>query len=1642
MEYPLYEYYLSSTLSLEEIVDDFVADYYLAHHGRTKVDKIFRKVMSSSKIASIDAFSIEKQLMPSFIDFGAAVNSVLWFAFQSNETQALAVLYAFVNWSKRVNSKYNFCTEEELRDEALKIFKKYNIVEEMPDSKFHHNSSLIGNTLDTQATKRNDSISQTKSSEPTDSNDIEVHVNNFSDTSTENISSEEKLTKEDVDRLIMIDLKDLSREQQTAMIYIAGFFAYDICYKNSFDYEPTPYVEFLQKFSLRPMDVLDIITMSSYSFHDYFDVIKNIRKGYGKDYFYDICLQLKDIKRNVYSDGIFYFMVSHDDSKYHICSFLKGDALDSFIKPEYLKTMREVADLKELPLPIEADYLNEDQKQALYFYINFFIFTTDSNIVFRILRYYQVHLCLSDIECSDIINNEEDEEGHLKVLKTINNVQELDYFLYHCVVIFDITRPYHLKDKFLRMIGELGISIDDLRRRIRPYESTDVTHFFDKTEDDSAFEVVDTVVTKDDIKNGILDEYGVLYSKNGHRLIKATKALEDYTVREGTLVICDNAFSQCGNNKNVLKKVILPDTVVTIGSSAFAFNEQLEYVNIPASVEVINECNPFVGCNNLHALQLDTKEYIKDGTLLYDKNHTVLLANLPSQLNHGFVKSWKLLEFARLFGKCKLGTFSDKETGNTYKMLFFIDKDEEYKYVSFSKSIGELNPTQIVDRKNHLVIAKNGSGNYILYGGYQSILTEQRSNVELAQGLERIAENAFLNDKDIESVDFPSTLVSIGDNAFGNCLSLRRLFFMDIVKNISSNAFNGCDIISQISFPYNEGNIDFFQNFANNINSKKYKGEFEFYASGDSNLGLLGVLLDHFTEHIVSNDSLKKERNSSSSASTITSDIQEYLKTSSQSSKKETNEKVGGDNNFNYEASYKRHGLTIMMLRPGISFLYFSPYDKDNDNLPSWIWQDKGSISCKDNVYIQEAYPFVWIIKQWKDKSTFCKLLDILNEQYNDLYLDVLDKSATEIYEDIKHHINPFSLGNDIEKIKTQLQFAWIDLHSILRFCVYFKDNIASLADRSKSYSNLFDCTSLDDLCIYSWASVRNTDEGISDNSFVDELDSCMTVDELRNSFIDNLGVRYSKDKKKLLRAPEDMECDHYSIIEGTLVIADHAFENCFFIKSITIPQGVKILGRDSLRSDSLKEIDIPATVNKIFGNPFSPKTFVKISEGSRFFKIENETLYTIDGKTLISCHSTNSSFEIPSTVECIGEKAFLHCNLENVIIPNSVNEICNEAFEGNHLSSLCIPSSVTSIGDKAFSYCDIRSIQFSKGLKSIGNYAFSESSRLESVDFPEGLLSIGDHAFFNCYNIKTITLPKSIVSVGEGAFWGCYLRCIRVNILSYKRIKSMLSKYANLIKIDYTLSTKVYDNELKSAIVDKYGAQYSRDSQLLLHVPDINNYEIKDGTVVICDKAFSMCKSLQTVIIPDTVVAIGEFAFYGCENLKYIVLPKSVRYIRAFAFENCRNLTSIDIMGGPSAPEGIFKGCDALQSIYVPSWEKANIDNLLHESLPKLDRTKDYDFNKTWSLPEFIKLHGPFHTEKVESSREGREKTFCIFDSKGKRIVVDDYYCQFHDLTKLSGNEDIYRIGLLRDEKDEWYWIYNKLDDKYEGIFVDYDYD
>ena len=132
-------------------------------------------------------------------------------------------------------------------------------------------------------------------------------------------------------------------------------------------------------------------------------------------------------------------------------------------------------------------------------------------------------------------------------------------------------------------------------------------------------ELLNPEITDEEYEEAITDEYGAKYTKGGLKLISVPEGLISYTIKEGTTVICIEAFSGCTSLQSVvipdgvkigwnafsgctsLQSVVIPDGVTEIGSSAFSGCTSLQSVVIPDSVTKIGY-SAFRDCTSLQSI--------------------------------------------------------------------------------------------------------------------------------------------------------------------------------------------------------------------------------------------------------------------------------------------------------------------------------------------------------------------------------------------------------------------------------------------------------------------------------------------------------------------------------------------------------------------------------------------------------------------------------------------------------------------------------------------------------------------------------------------------------------------------------------------------------------------------------------------------------------------------------------------------------------------------------------------------------------------------------------------------------------------------------------------------------------------------------
>ena len=156
-------------------------------------------------------------------------------------------------------------------------------------------------------------------------------------------------------------------------------------------------------------------------------------------------------------------------------------------------------------------------------------------------------------------------------------------------------------------------------------------------------EDLSTKATEEELKEAFTDEWGAKYSKDGRKLLKVPRELsEAYSVKEGTRIICDEAFWWCESLPDIviptsvtsisdrafwgcrsLSDIVIPSSVTSIGDCAFGYCCSLKYISIPKSVICLN-ANPFADWDG--KLKCLSPNFIYEDDVLFNKDKSKIIS--------------------------------------------------------------------------------------------------------------------------------------------------------------------------------------------------------------------------------------------------------------------------------------------------------------------------------------------------------------------------------------------------------------------------------------------------------------------------------------------------------------------------------------------------------------------------------------------------------------------------------------------------------------------------------------------------------------------------------------------------------------------------------------------------------------------------------------------------------------------------------------------------------------------------------------------------------------------------------------------------------------------------------------------------------
>ena len=371
-------------------------------------------------------------------------------------------------------------------------------------------------------------------------------------------------------------------------------------------------------------------------------------------------------------------------------------------------------------------------------------------------------------------------------------------------------------------------------------------------------------------------------------------------------------------------------------------------------------------------------------------------------------------------------------------------------------------------------------------------------------------------------------------------------------------------------------------------------------------------------------------------------------------------------------------------------------------------------------------------------------------------------------------------------------------------------------------------------------------------------------------------GAIYSADGKTLV-AIANNALTELAIADGTEVIAANAFDLAAGINKITFPASLV-----NVKSGAL---DVTSWFKSQSGVIYAGPVLYKVTGNVSDVKIADKTISIAENAVN---NKTVKVVTIPATVKYIGAYAFADSAVAEIVVPNSVTVIGNNAFQGTKsLKKITLSNALETMGKAMFKDCDsLTSIKIPSTIKNIPVDTFLNCKSLVKVDLGS-VETIGKYAFSNCEKLMTIELPETLTELDPMSFFGC-------KALTTVNVKEGNAKYKS---VDGVVISADEDNSFNTIAMYPAGKQ--------------GGYTVSDDIKFIADRAFYDCDNLAEVTFPSGIERIGNEAFFDCDALLTITLPEGARNVGDYAFASCNELREFIVNSNLTEySDNVFDGC------------------------------------------------------------------------------------------------------------------------------------
>lgn len=404
-------------------------------------------------------------------------------------------------------------------------------------------------------------------------------------------------------------------------------------------------------------------------------------------------------------------------------------------------------------------------------------------------------------------------------------------------------------------------------------------------------------------------------------------------------------------------------------------------------------------------------------------------------------------------------------------------------------------------------------------------------------------------------------------------------------------------------------------------------------------------------------------------------------------------------------------------------------------------------------------------------------------------------------------------------------------------------------------------------------------------------------------------------------------------------------------LEEVFLPLTIKKIGYEAFyRNNSLTEVYFPEGLESIGSSAFSCDGLIYYQVGLQRIELPS-TIKEIGEKAFSSIQTFAIDLSRCVNLKVIPSNAFFGCgNVSEIALPEGLEEIRRYAFQCVWgVSSVVIPSTVVNIEEKAFDGSILSHLIIGDKLSSIENNTFD---KVASVEIGSGIKTIAPEAF-KPDNLRLIHLHTSNPPSFNHNFNLSETQAQNITVIVPDGSLSLYSYHPNWKEFNLVEESKSQvevnlDGSLGlgAAIYKASGVLPSRVTSLKVSGPmtqadlkvisenmfSLTRLDIHDATNIteIPADCFKGNTLLTEMILPESIRVIGSRAFYDCNTLRIDKLPQSLVEIKDSAFYCCYSLKITELPDNlVSLGKSAFQYCSLLRSITAGPNLKGKLDHV-----------------------------------------------------------------------------------------------------------------